>query len=410
VMSLATVETDPIGTDPIEQFMALLEPFFAAIDAVDERHALMALERGRRRFEAKRTALISHRTAPEASQLLRQAGASKRDAKRTVERGKLLNLRPELGASFERGDVSAEKLDVIATADRATRGAASSDPDFVRDIVEASPDAIHKKKNTWINNQQTADEVRRKYKFQRDNREVFKHWLDDGRPVLSIADDEANLEKLWGAFCAEADREYRNAGGRDVPTAEHDKTWKQRMADAAMRVLQGRGSASGKTAVVITVNADRLTTPDGMPLGEVVGTGPVPGDVILDALKNDAELWTLVSDSQEQPLWLGRSKRLATPAQLIALIARDKGCIETGRDWRDCHAHHDIPFESSARGDTDITNLTLLATDLHTQSHAEEFTWTFNPGTGRKERRPYKPEERVASRPRPQTCGTKDPP
>jgi len=190
-MSLATIEAgflNPNNRDPVEQFMDLLDPFFDAIDAVDERNALMALERGRRRFDAKRTRLISHRSAPDASQLLRQAGASKRDAKRTVERGKLINLHPELGDQFERGQVSAEKLDVIATADRATRGSASFDPDFVRDIVEASPDAIHKKKNAWINKQQSAAEVKRKYKFQRDNRDVFKHWLDDGRPVVSIAD------------------------------------------------------------------------------------------------------------------------------------------------------------------------------------------------------------------------------
>jgi len=136
--------------------------------------------------------------------------------------------------------------------------------------------------------------------------------------------------------------------------------------------------------------------------------------VVLKALKNDAELWTIVSDPREQPLWCGQSKRLATHAQLIALIVRDGGCIETGTHWRNCHAHHEIPYESAARGKTDINNLTLLATGLHTQSHAEEFTWEYNPDTGNKDRRPYKPDERIARRPGSRSHGqqaaTKDPP
>jgi hypothetical protein len=65
------------------------------------------------------------------------------------------------------------------------------------------------------------------------------------------------------------------------------------------------------------------------------------------------------------PVDLGRSTRLFTPAQRIALNVRDQGCTAEHCDrppaW--CEAHHDTPW--SHGGPTDLTNARLLCTHHH---------------------------------------------
>ncbi|HEX5532584.1 MAG TPA: DUF222 domain-containing protein [Actinomycetales bacterium] len=67
---------------------------------------------------------------------------------------------------------------------------------------------------------------------------------------------------------------------------------------------------------------------------------------------------------------LGRSTRLATPAQRRALAARDKGCVVPGctRPANQCDAHH-VVFWSHG-GNTDIDELVLLCGPHHNAVHA----------------------------------------
>jgi 5-methylcytosine-specific restriction protein A len=74
-----------------------------------------------------------------------------------------------------------------------------------------------------------------------------------------------------------------------------------------------------------------------------------------------------IFDTRGRPLWVGMSKRLATPAQRMALIARDRGCVGCGADPAWCQAHHVIPWE--AGGPTDIDNMCLLCSRCHHQIH-----------------------------------------
>ncbi|MET8430017.1 DUF222 domain-containing protein [Nocardia sp. NPDC004860] len=72
-----------------------------------------------------------------------------------------------------------------------------------------------------------------------------------------------------------------------------------------------------------------------------------------------------VLDANEIPVYLGRCKRLATSAQRLALIARDKGCTRPGCDAPAsmCAAHHVTDW--AAGGPTDLNNLTLACDHCH---------------------------------------------
>ncbi|MFE3226885.1 DUF222 domain-containing protein [Nocardia sp. NPDC059228] len=72
-----------------------------------------------------------------------------------------------------------------------------------------------------------------------------------------------------------------------------------------------------------------------------------------------------VLDADGLPLYLGRCQRLATPAQRLALIARDRGCTRPGCDAPAsmCAVHHVTDWAKD--GPTDLTNLTLVCDHCH---------------------------------------------
>jgi hypothetical protein len=71
---------------------------------------------------------------------------------------------------------------------------------------------------------------------------------------------------------------------------------------------------------------------------------------------------------------LHRTRRIASPSQTLALIARDGGCSFPGCDtppsW--CERHHIIPWQDG--GDTNLNNLTLVCRYHH--RHFDQGGWT----------------------------------
>jgi Domain of unknown function (DUF222) len=70
-------------------------------------------------------------------------------------------------------------------------------------------------------------------------------------------------------------------------------------------------------------------------------------------------------DHQRRPLYLGRSRRVASPDQRVVLYATDRGCTHPGCDvpgyW--CEVHH--MDEWATGGLTDINKLTLTCIPEH---------------------------------------------
>lgn len=107
-------------------------------------------------------------------------------------------------------------------------------------------------------------------------------------------------------------------------------------------------------------------------LRQALAGGSLPDGTPLSAeavakLACDAELLPAIFDTNAQPLWLGRTQRLATPAQRAAVTARDRGCIgcATAAEW--CQVHHITWW--SQHGTTDLDNLCLLCSKHHHLVH-----------------------------------------
>lgn len=116
--------------------------------------------------------------------------------------------------------------------------------------------------------------------------------------------------------------------------------------------------------LMITTNGDGQRPQIG-----ITATGqPIPARTV-SWLACTAWLILALVDEQGVPLKLGRTKRLFTAAQRLALAVRDKGCIFPGCDrppsW--CEAHHIGAV--AAGGPTDLTNGCLLCGFHHRLIH-----------------------------------------
>jgi len=161
-------------------------------------------------------------------------------------------------------------------------------------------------------------------------------------------------------------------GGRDPRPAD------RRRAEALIEICRRAAAAGGaapvttKAQIVVTIDHDTLTD-------AVRGAGTTLGGQVLSPetvrkLACDASIIPMVLGGKGQPLDVGRTRRLVTPALLAALWARDKGCTypACGRppQWSD--AHHVQHWIDG--GVTALFNLTLLCAHHHTYVHRHGHT------------------------------------
>lgn len=163
-------------------------------------------------------------------------------------------------------------------------------------------------------------------------------------------------------------------GGRDPRPADRRRA--EALAEICRRAAAAGGAAptTTKAQLVVTINLDRLTH-------AIRGAGLTLGREVISAqmvrkIACDAAIIPMVLGSRGQPLDVGRTKRLVTPALLAALWARDKGCTYPGcgRPPQWCDAHHVIHWADG--GPTCLLNLALLCNHHHTHVHQHDLTAT----------------------------------
>jgi hypothetical protein len=94
----------------------------------------------------------------------------------------------------------------------------------------------------------------------------------------------------------------------------------------------------------------------------------------------DAVEQAVLVDENRKVLYLGRSTRLASAAQRMALIARDRGCCVPGCTVppSSCEAHHVVWWRNG--GKTDIDNLALVCGRHHTLVHTGDWSLAIRDG------------------------------
>ncbi|UXA08775.1 HNH endonuclease [Mycobacterium sp. SMC-2] len=144
----------------------------------------------------------------------------------------------------------------------------------------------------------------------------------------------------------------------------------QRQHDALNALVRGQlgdpklGQHNGlPVTVIVSTTLQELTSCTGQ---AVTGSGNVVPMRDLIRMASHAYHYLAVFDQHSsRPLYLGRSRRIATPDQRIVLYAKDRGCTHPGCDapgyW--CEVHH--VDEWAAGGLTDADKLTFACTPHH---------------------------------------------
>jgi hypothetical protein len=154
----------------------------------------------------------------------------------------------------------------------------------------------------------------------------------------------------------------------------------RRRAEALVEVCRRAAAAGGaapattKAQIVITIEHDTLK--DAVRGAGTTLTGEVLSPATVRKIACDASIIPTVLGSPSQPLDVGRTKRLVTPALLAALWIRDKRCTYPGcgRPPQWCDAHHVRHWIDG--GPTSLLNLTLLCAHHHTYVHQRDLTAT----------------------------------
>ena len=159
-------------------------------------------------------------------------------------------------------------------------------------------------------------------------------------------------------------------------TAGDTRTRAQRMADALVQICanalatgQAPQLRSVPAQVLVMISEADLVDPATGPGAATTGTGALLSAAKARRIACDSQVCRIVFGPDSVPVDLGRSQRVASPAQRRALDARDGSCVFAGcqaPSWW-CEAHHVL--EWAFDGPTDLDNLGLLCERHHTKVH-----------------------------------------
>ncbi|PKQ17735.1 MAG: HNH endonuclease [Actinobacteria bacterium HGW-Actinobacteria-8] len=167
------------------------------------------------------------------------------------------------------------------------------------------------------------------------------------------------------------------------PASPDQRTVGQMRADALFEVCRHalgckETDQSGvRTTIVVRMNKRDLDA--GRGLGSIDGTHQPVSVGELRRLAGDAGIIPEVLSGDSEVLDLGRSKRMFTGAQRIALIERDGGCAKCHAPPEHCEAHHIRWWEKGGR--TDLANGVMLCTRCHHDIHRQGWGIVISTGT-----------------------------
>ncbi len=317
-------------------------------------------------------------------------------ARRVVKVAERLSEMPNTAAVLEAGVITLEHAAaLVGAAEQCGAGLVDNDADLLERAGQTSPEMFARQARDFAA-RRSADRGEARLERQRRARRASS-FIDPetGMGRLAADFDPISHNLVTQAIDNRTDTLYRADGGRDGQP-DLVRTSRQRRADALFELITGRDATTRAPLAgeVITgdgpgrnrANGNRLgagvcapnqlvvvadigvidgTDPDGR--CEILGTGPVP-PAVLARLSPDTRLAGMIFAGNGQPLWLGRSRRLANGPQHLAVAVRDRGCVDCGEPMHRCEIHH--VREWSNGGHTDIDNLAALCHTHHRQHHA----------------------------------------
>ncbi|WP_448006176.1 DUF222 domain-containing protein [Agromyces bauzanensis] len=158
------------------------------------------------------------------------------------------------------------------------------------------------------------------------------------------------------------------------PIVDDPRTIPQIQADAlaaiARHSLGCEQTLAPLAKATVVVRLDHETLIDGLGHARIDGIDQPISATTARRMSADAQLIPAVFGSEGVPLDLGRTARLFSKAQRLALAERDGGCACCGQNIAYVDAHHIRWWERDA-GPTDLSNGVMLCSFCHHRIHRE---------------------------------------
>ena len=313
--------------------------------------------------------------------LVAGAKLSGRAAKRVTEAARQIEEMPNVGRLLDSGELTIESVFALGAAAKQC-GAA---------VVDGSDELLYQ---AATRDSGSFSRVARRFaqrhdpsaggdllKGQRNSRKADLFVGSDGMGVLKGELDPVSFGVLEQAVDERKDHLWRKDGGRDgTPDAVRNNG--QRTMDAIFELCTGLDAQTHEPLpagdgpqgarrlppgriIAVTVGVIDGTDPDGS--CEIIGVGPVP-PTVLDSISPDDRLVGAIFGGDGRPLWLGRTERLASVDQYVAVALRDRGCVLCRAPMHRCRLHH-VDEYLADQGPTDIENLVALCGSCHLSLH-----------------------------------------
>ena len=287
-------------------------------------------------------------------------------------------LRPHLAEKQRTGQISAENADIVvrALAPVTRRG-------FDPDLIDAGEQLLAQFATQFAPKdlrrlaKQVVDRIDQdgtlpKEEIQQDRRFFRMRPTKDGGYAGEFrltGECGAKLLSLLHPLAKPRINSTRTEAGKLVEEPDprhHGQRMHDALNDMCDRLLRSNNAVpdSGGTpaTVIVTIDLDDLLKKTGY---AVASDGTLIKTDTALAAADQADIYWAITHSTGQILHLGRTRRIATLPQTIALYARDKGCSFPGCDippeW--CERHHILSWADG--GLTDLNNLTLLCAYHH---------------------------------------------
>ena len=314
----------------------------------------------------------------------------RRKARSEVETAVELEELPETSKSLWEGEIPYDNARILA---KASHQGEIDETELVDKARSQSPDKFAGTVRKY-EQERSCDDGMGRLEHQRSRRFArIKTDLTDGMTVLYGRFDPLTGALLETALSQKMDELWREEDPRDRATPG------QRMADALAQLVtredtdeDNGGRVRGPRLLLI---ADYDAISGELRNGRLGDGTPIPVEKVRD-LACQSDVLPAVFRGVSQPLDLGRSRRIASPAQRVALVARDKACVGCGATANWCQAHHVVPW--AVQGDTDLDDMCLLCSRCHHKVHDDRWQVRKTP-TGRYHLKPpLKHDRRTSTR------------
>ncbi len=316
-----------------------------------------------------RTGILAELTRREGVHItednLREKGLRpRRKARSEVETAVELEELPKTSEGMRDGDIPYDNARILA---KASQQGDIDETDLVGKARTQSPDKFAGTVRKY-QQQRSEDDGMSRLEHQR-SRRFAKIRTDrtDGMTVLY-----GRFDPITGALIETALSQKMNELWREEdPRARCSPG--QRMADALAGLVtreetdEDGGRVRGPRLLLI---ADYDLIHRELINGRLGDGTPIPVEKIRD-LACQSDILPAIFKGVSQPLDLGRSRRAASPAQRIALVARDKACVGCGANANWCQSHHIIPW--AVQGNTDLNDMVLLCSRCHHKVHDDHW-------------------------------------